>query len=310
MTEKQKVIIGTRSSELALWQANFIKQQIENLFPETEVELKLVKTKGDIILDKALDKIDGKGLFTKELENLLLDGTIDLAVHSLKDMQTEMPNGLLLAAVSKRHKVNDGLLARRQGMTIEDLPQNAIVATGSTRRRAQLLNLRPDIKTLDLRGNVNTRIKKFLDSNWDAVILACAGLERINLQQHISSEIDVNTMLPAVGQGALGIQINQNNEQLIEICTKLNHQPTFLETSAERAFLTALGGGCKTPIAAYATTKDSILHISGLVSSGDGRKQVKIDAKGNPEDAVKIGKKLASDLLTAGADEIIKNDFN
>lgn len=309
MTEKQKVIIGTRSSELALWQANFIKEQIENSFPETTVELKLVKTKGDIILDKALDKIEGKGLFTKELENLLLDGTIDLAVHSLKDLQTEMPDGLLLAAVSKRHKVNDGLIARSQGMTIEDLPQNAVVATGSTRRRAQLLNLRPDIQTLDLRGNVNTRIKKFLDSNWDAVILACAGLERINLQQHISSEIDINTMLPAVGQGALGIQINQNNEKLIEIRAKLNHQATFLETAAERAFLAALGGGCKTPIAAYATTKDSILHISGLVNSADGRKQVKIEAEGKPEDAVRIGKKLAADLLAAGADEIIKNDF-
>ena len=309
MNKKQKVIIGTRSSELALWQANFIKGQIENYFPQVKVELKLVNTKGDIILDKALDKIEGKGLFTKELENLLLDGTIDLAVHSLKDMQTEMPDGLLLAAVSKRHKVNDGLIARRPGMTIEDLPQNAVVATGSTRRKAQLLNLRPDIKTLDLRGNVNTRIKKFLDSNWDAVILACAGLERINLQQHISSEIDVNTMLPAVGQGALGIQINQNNKKLIDICAKLNHPLSFLETAAERAFLAALGGGCKTPIAAYATTKNSMLHISGLVSSADGQKQVKIEAKGKPEDAVEIGKKLAADLLAAGADEIIKNDF-
>ncbi len=204
---KQKVIIGSRGSELALWQANFVKRELEKKNKSISVEIKIIKTKGDKILDVALSKIGDKSLFTKELEIELLNKKIDLAVHSLKDLQTEIPKGLKLAAVTKRHNVHDVLIARKKGTTILNLPDGATVATGSLRRiikkKCQLLHIRPDLNLVELRGNVPSRIKKFLESDWDAIILARAGVERLKLNKHISSIIKTDVMLPAVGQGAL-----------------------------------------------------------------------------------------------------------
>ena len=203
-----KIIIGSRGSDLALWQANFIKKQLERKNKNLRVDIKIIKTKGDKILDVALSKIGDRSLFTKELEVELLLNKIDVAVHSLKDLQTEIPNGLMLAAVTKRHEVEDVLIARKKGTTIENLEEGAVIATGSLRRKCQLMHLRPDVNVVDLRGNVPSRIKKFLNSNWDAIILARAGVERLKLKKYISSYISTDLMLPAVGQGALGIEIN------------------------------------------------------------------------------------------------------
>ncbi|MGQ9643286.1 MAG: hydroxymethylbilane synthase [Ignavibacterium sp.] len=253
----KKLIIGSRGSELALWQANFVKNQLEKKHLGLKVEIKIIKTKGDKILDVALSKIGDKSLFTKELEIELLAKRIDIAVHSLKDLQTQIPAGLKLAAVTKRHDVEDVLITRKKGMRINSLPENAVVATGSLRRRAQLQHLRPDIKVVDLRGNVPSRIKKFLESDWDAIILARAGVERLGLKKYISSYISIEEILPAVGQGALGIEIHQENSFAEDLMKSIHHQNTFIAVSAERALLRTLEGGCQVPIGAFAEVKSN-----------------------------------------------------
>ena len=305
MDSPENIIIGTRSSQLALWQANFVKNELEKFFPGLNIELKHIKTMGDKILDKALDKIGDKGLFTKELENELLAGSIDLAVHSLKDLQTDIPAELKLAAVTKRHSVEDVLIAREKNLTISDLKQGATIATGSLRRKAQLLHLRPDFNIVDLRGNVTTRIKKFLDSDWDAIVLARAGVERIGKDKYISSIISTEEILPAVGQGALGIEIAGDNPGIEEILKPLNHVPTCINCKAERAFLKALGAGCKTPIAAYAKIIDIYVFLEGMVSSENGESFFREKISGYTERPVELGNKLAGKFLNHGANEII-----
>jgi len=307
---KQKVIIGSRGSELALWQANFVKRELEKKNKNVSVEIKIIKTKGDKILDVALSKIGDKSLFTKELEIELLNKNIDLAVHSLKDLQTSLPKGLKLSAVTKRHNVQDVIIARKKGTTIFNLPDGATVATGSLRRRCQLLHARPDLNLVELRGNVPSRIKKFLESDWDAIILARAGVERLKLNKYISSIIKTDVMLPAVGQGALGIETMANNKLVNDIVKSIHHENTYTAVLAERALLKALEGGCQVPIGAFAEVKQNGLHLDALVGSLDGsityRKKIR-GSKSNPE---KLGKKLADDLLKAGAkiilDEIYK----
>jgi hydroxymethylbilane synthase len=303
--KKQELIIGTRSSKLALWQANFIKSKIEGLFPEVSVLLKHITTKGDKIIDYPLSTIGGKGLFTKELEKELLAGTIDMAVHSLKDLQTDIPEGLLLAAVTDRHSVEDVLISTRKNLSINGLRQEAVIATGSLRRQAQILHWRPDLIIKDLRGNVNTRIKNFFDSDWDGIILARAGIERLGLEKHISSIIPLEQMLPAVGQGALGIEVSENNIFAKEIASKINDEDIYLTCQAERAFLMALGGGCQAPIAAYTTIENDKLFIDGLVCSLDGTEYFREKIIGDKNEPEKIGRNLADILLSAGADMII-----
>jgi hydroxymethylbilane synthase len=302
---KQKIIIGSRGSELALWQANFVKKVLEKKNKNVSVEIKIIKTKGDKILDVALSKIGDKSLFTKELEIELLNKNIDFAVHSLKDLQTEIPKGLILAAVTKRHNVQDVLIARKKGTTIFNLPDGATVATGSLRRKCQLLHLRPDLNIVDLRGNVPSRIKKFLESDWDAIILARAGVERLKLNKHISSIIKTDVMLPAVGQGALGIETRVDNKLVNDIVKSIHHEATYKEVLAERALLKALEGGCQVPIGAFAEIKPNGLFIDALVGSLDGvltfRKKIR-GSKNNPE---KLGRELAKDLLKAGAKIIL-----
>jgi len=306
---KQKIIIGSRGSELALWQANFIKREIEKKNKKVKVEINIIKTKGDKILDVALSKIGDKSLFTKELEVELLAKRIDLAVHSLKDLQTQIPAGLKLAAVTKRHEVEDVLIARKKGMTIQSLPEFGVVATGSLRRRSQLLHLRPDLTVLDLRGNVPSRIQKFLESEWDAIILARAGVERLNLKKHISSFIPKEDILPAVGQGALGIEIHENNKVVEEIIRSLHHDETYKAVIAERSLLRALEGGCQVPIGAFAEVKSSGLYLDAVVGSLDGSITYRKKLRGSKSDPEKLGKTLAKDLLKAGAKQILKEVY-
>lgn len=307
--KKEKLIIGSRGSELALWQANFVKKELERKNKNLSVEIKIIKTTGDKILDVALSKIGDKGLFTKEIEKELLNGTIDIAVHSLKDLQTEIPDGLKLAAVTKRHNVEDVLIARKKGIRIFDLKEGATVATGSLRRKAQLLHLRPDLNIVDLRGNVPTRIKKFFESNWDAIILARAGIERLNMKKYISSYISTEEILPAVGQGALGIEIHQNNSFAEEMIKNINDENTFLAVRAERALLKYLEGGCQVPIGAYAVVKSNGLYLDALIASIDGSITFRKKIRGSKNHPEKLGEKLARDLLKAGASEIMKEIY-
>jgi hydroxymethylbilane synthase len=305
----KKLIIGSRGSELALWQANFVKNQLGKKNRGLKVEIKIIKTKGDKILDVALSKIGDKSLFTKELEVELLAKRIDIAVHSLKDLQTQIPAGLKLAAVTKRHDVEDVLIARKKGITINTLPENATVATGSLRRRAQLQHLRPDIKVVDLRGNVPSRIKKFLESDWDAIILARAGVERLGLKKFISSYISIEEILPAVGQGALGIEIHQENSFADELVKSIHHQDTFIAVNAERALLRTLEGGCQVPIGAFAEVKPNGLYLDAMVGSLDGSVTFRKKVRGSKDKPDLLGKSLAKDLLKAGANEILKEVY-
>ncbi|MBX2975133.1 MAG: hydroxymethylbilane synthase [Ignavibacteriaceae bacterium] len=306
---KTKIIIGSRGSDLALWQSNFIKKQLERHHKHISVEISLIKTKGDKILDVALSKIGDKGLFTKELEVELLEKRVDLAVHSLKDLQTDIPSGLKLAAVTKRHDVEDVLIARKKGTTIASLREGATVATGSLRRRSQLLHLRPDLNVVDLRGNVPTRIEKFLSSDWDAIILARAGVERLGLKKHISSYIAKDDMLPAVGQGALGIEIHQDNKFVEELLSVIHDENTFAAVSAERSLLKALEGGCQVPIGAFGEVTSNGLYLDAIVGSIDGTLTFRKKMRGSKKEAVKLGKNLAKDLIKAGAKQILKEIY-
>jgi len=303
--EKQKLILGSRGSDLALWQAKFVKKELEKKNKNLEVEIKIINTKGDKILDVALSKIGDKGLFTKELEIKLLNNEIDIAVHSLKDLQTEIPKGLKLAAVTKRHDVEDVLISKKKKEAIFTLKENATVATGSLRRRSQLKHLRPDINIVELRGNVPTRINKFLESNWDAIILARAGVERLKLQKHISSIIPIDQILPAVGQGALGIEINEKNKFAENIVKSIHDENTYCAVIAERSLLKKLEGGCQVPIGAFAEVKSNGLYLEGLVASLDGSISFRKKIKGKKSEAEKLGNLLANDLLKAGAKKIL-----
>ena len=306
---KQKIIIGSRGSELALWQANFVKKEVEKKNKNISVEIKIIKTTGDKILDVALSKIGDRSLFTKELEVELLNKNIDLAVHSLKDLQTEIPKGLKLSAVTKRHNVQDVLIARKKGTTIFNLPEGATVATGSLRRKCQLLHIRPDLKIAELRGNVPTRIKRFLESDWDAIILARAGVERLKLNKYISSIIKTDIMLPAVGQGALGIETRANNKIVNEIIKSIHHENTYKAVLAERALLKTLEGGCQVPIGAFAEAKQNGLFLNAMVGSLDGSLTFSKKMRGSKNNPEKLGNDLARDLLNAGARTILNQIY-
>lgn len=306
----KKIIIGSRGSELALWQAEFVKKEILKRNKKVAVEIKIIHTKGDKILDVALSKIGDKGLFTKELERALLKNEIDLAVHSLKDLQTQIPEGLKLSAVTKRHDVEDVLIARKKGAAIFSLPENATIATGSIRRRTQLLHLRPDFKFVELRGNVPGRIKKFLDSSWDAIILARAGVERLKLQKHISSIIPIEQILPAVGQGALGIEINQKNIELHELLQSIHHEETCRAVTAERDFLRTLEGGCQVPIGAFGRMKSNGFYFDAIVGSIDGEVIFRKSSRVKKDGYKTIGNVIAKEMLKAGADKILAEIYS
>lgn len=309
MAGARTLVIGTRGSELALWQSNAVADMLRRKHPDLTVELKIVKTKGDKILDVALSKIGDKGLFTKELEHCLFDGTIDLAVHSLKDMQTVLPEGLSLASITERESPEDALVAP-PGTTIENLPQGGTVATGSLRRRAQLLHLRPDLTIVDVRGTVQTRLKKFDHNGWDGIILARAGLERMELDGRIAQVISPMTMVPAVGQGAFGVEIREGDEETAALVQAIEHSPTRYRSEAERAFLRRLEGGCQAPIGAYAVVVGDRLTLVGILASLDGTKVIRMDAEGPLTEAESVGTRLAEAVIADGGDVILEEVRN
>ena len=301
---REKFIIGSRGSELALWQTNFVKAQLEGSFPGIQIEIRIITTTGDRMLDVALSKIGDKGLFTQQIEAELYSGGIDMAVHSLKDLQTSQPEGLTIGAVCEREKPNDAFISRKYG-SLAELPARARIATGSLRRRSQLLNRRPDIEIAEIRGNVPTRLRKFEEAGLDAMILAYAGLHRLGLDEHITQTIPLDEMLPAVGQGAVAIEIRADNEDAAKLAASLDHYPTRTCITAERAFLRTLEGGCQVPIAAHARLEDDRLTLEGLVGSLDGRTVVRENMQADAGEAEQLGVRLAEMLIEKGARELL-----
>ncbi len=305
MTDKIK--IGTRGSQLALWQTNWVKSQIENHHPGVEVEITIISTKGDRVLDVSLPKLgeQGKGLFTRELEDAIFEHRVDLAVHSLKDLPTELPAGLGIGAICEREDVRDALIARDPIRTIGELRQRAVIGTSSLRRQAQLHRARPDLIIEPVRGNVDTRLRKLDEGSFDAIVLAAAGLRRLGHANRITEHLSEDFMLPAVGQGALAIETRTDDAVINEIVNTLDHEATRLACIAERAFLKGLGGGCLVPIAAHATIDAGTMLLTGLVASPDGSEALRDRQSGPSSDAEAIGRRLADELLSRGADRIL-----
>ena len=296
-------VIGTRGSELALWQAEFVKAKLQTAFPGNHFEIKIIRTTGDETLDRPLSKIGDKGLFTRQIEAELIDGQVDLAVHSLKDLQTEQPEGLTICAVCEREIPNDVLISKSGG-SIDELPQGSTVATGSLRRRSQLLHCRSDLTIAEIRGNVPTRLQKLSESNVDAMILAYAGVTRLGLNKHISQIIPFDVMLPAVGQGAVAVQIRDGDDRTAEIVNQLDHCPTRICVTAERAFLRTLEGGCQVPIGALASMDGDVLSLEGMVGSLDGAIIFRERVSGKA-DAESLGVELANMLIKLGALDLL-----
>ncbi len=302
----KKLIIATRGSKLALWQSEHVKSVLESAHEGLEVELKVMMTKGDKILDTPLAKIGGKGLFTKELEESMLRGESHIAVHSLKDVPTEFPDGLVLGVITKREDERDALLSDKY-KDIDDLPQGAIVGTTSLRRRMQILALRPDLKIKNLRGNVNTRIQKLKDGQYDAIILAAAGMNRLglnNLVEHVSP-IEVTKMIPAMGQAALGIECVDNPE-ILELISVLNDQTSIIETTIERNFVEVLQGGCQVPIGVNAKVNGDVVTVRCCVGMPDGTDIIKEKRVCNSADYKHIGRELADVMIEHGAIKLLK----
>jgi hydroxymethylbilane synthase len=297
--------IGTRGSSLALWQANWVKDTISGNHPKITVELVIIKTKGDKILDVPLAKVGGKGLFVKEIEEALLDGRIDIAIHSMKDMPAELPEGLCIGAIPERENPCDVVISK-EGLKLSELPEGATVGTSSLRRSSQLYKVRPDFNIVALRGNIDTRIKKLKAGEMDAIILAAAGVHRLGFKEVITEYIEHENMLPAVGQGALCIESRVNDKRIEDILDEMNHHDTRVAVLCERAFLNRLEGSCQIPVAAHATVEDKKITLKGLVCDLDGKKRVG-DFILAPEDACEsAGIELANRLLEKGADEILK----
>ena len=296
--------IGTRGSQLALFQANWVKDELARAHPDLHAVLIKIKTTGDKIQDAPLAKIGGKGLFVKEIEEALLQKRIDLAVHSIKDVPTEFPKGLHLSVITKREDPRDVLISR-DGKRLKDLPQNAKIGTSSLRRQAQLLHFRSDVDLVPLRGNLDTRLKKLKTMNLDAIILAFAGVKRLGFEERITEIIPPEISLPAIGQGALGIETRTDDHAVEDKIRFLNDRDSFIAITAERAFLQKLEGGCQVPIAAFARIDGTTLHVDGLVGTIDGKRLIRHHVEGPIEKAESLGVELAAILLGKGAKEIL-----
>ncbi len=306
MLEFMKTLkIATRQSPLALWQAEHIRARLQELHPDLTVELVKFVTQGDKILDTPLAKIGGKGLFVKELEAALLDGRADLAVHSMKDVPMALPGGLTLAVICEREDPLDAFVSN-QFEKFADLPQGARVGTSSLRRKSQILKQRPDLQIIDLRGNVGTRLGKLDGGQYDAIILASAGLKRLGLENRIRHTIEPNISLPAVGQGALGLECRADDQEILALIQPLLHIETDVCVRAERAFNAYLEGGCQVPIAGYATLQDGKIHIEGRVGSPDGQTLLRAEMTDEAHNAQQLGEKLARNLLEQGAGDLLK----
>ncbi len=296
--------IGTRGSQLALFQANWVKDQLVQTHPALKVTLIKIKTTGDKIQDAPLAKIGGKGLFVKEIEEALLQDRVDLAVHSIKDVPTEFPQGLHLSVITRREDPRDVFISR-DGIGLKDLRQHAKIGTSSLRRQAQLLHFRSDIELVPLRGNLDTRLKKLKTMHLDAIVLALAGVKRLGLEENITEIIPTDISLPAIGQGALGIETRLNDKRVEEKIQFLNDKDSWIAVSAERAFLKKLEGGCQVPIAAFARIVGTTLQIDGLVGTIDGKRLIRHHREGPIEKAESLGVELAEILLNKGAKEIL-----
>lgn len=297
--------IATRQSPLALWQAEHIRERLETLHAGLKVELVTFVTQGDKILDTPLAKIGGKGLFVKELEAALLDGRADLAVHSMKDVPMQLPQGLELAVICEREDPFDAFVSNQYAY-FDDLPQGAKLGTSSLRRKSQILKQRPDLEVVDLRGNVGTRLSKLDAGQYDAIILASAGLKRLNLNDRIRHTLSAEVSLPAVGQGALGLECRSQDQDVLDLIMPLMHQESNACVRAERAFNAYLEGGCQVPIAGFATLNNDQLHLEGRVGSVDGQVLLQALVAGHPNDAEELGVELAKKLLDQGAGELLK----
>jgi len=303
---KENIRIGTRGSQLALWQANFIKSEIQRLFPDCDVELKIIKTTGDRITDRPLAMIGGKGLFVKEIEAALLNNTIDLAVHSMKDMPGELPKGLIIGAIPKRENPFDVLISKDKCL-LSDYKKGAKIGTSSLRRASQIKHVRPDVVIESIRGNLDTRIKKLKAGNYDAIVLAAAGLRRLEQESEITQYLDESDMIPAVGQGALCIETRENDHNIALIMEKLNHHDTWICVTGERAFLKQIEGSCHIPVACFGKIIDNEVVLTAVVASVDGKELIKEQIV-SPMDKVKRnGQVLADQVLEKGGKKILES---
>lgn len=292
-----KIVVGTRGSKLALIQTNWVVEELKKSNPHVEFEVKVIKTKGDLVTNLPLHKIGDKGLFTKEIEQELLDGVIDLAVHSMKDMPSTLPEGLKFASVPKREDPRDVLVLKDGYTSIEDLPKGAKIGTGSKRRTYQLLNHRPDLEIIPIRGNIDTRIRKIQDENLDGVVLAAAGLIRAGLENRISYYLPADVVVPAPAQGALALEIRANDDKIEEIISHIKDEDTEIQVAAERGFLKGVNGSCHVPMGAYCEIKGDRLRLTGLYGDEEGNKLIIKSKEGSVENANKLGLELAEEVL-------------
>lgn len=306
---RQKTVIGSRGSKLALWQAEHIKSLLHREYPDIEIEIRVIKTRGDLIQDTPLAKIGNKGLFTKEIEQALLRREIDLAVHSMKDLPTTLPAGLIIGAVLRREDPRDAFVSYKYSAFAE-LPESATLATSSLRRRVNILHLRPDIKIVDMRGNLDTRLRKLKEFDYDGMLLAAAGLLRLGLSEKIAEIIPAQRMLPAVAQGALAVEIREDDPYMRKLLQPLHHTETFAAVTAERAFLAELEGGCQVPAGALATIAENHLYIEGFISDLNANHYLHTKLHGNIEDAQALGTGLAQKLIEQGAKTILAEIYD
>ena len=302
----QKIVIGSRGSQLALWQANWVKSELERLHNNININIRIVATSGDKIQDVPLAKIGGKGLFVKEIEEALLAKEIDIAVHSMKDVPMKLPEELQISVITKRENPLDALISKN-GEKLADLPRGSTIGTSSLRRSSQLLKYRGDLKIESLRGNVVTRLKKLDEGKYGAIVLAAAGLNRQGWTNRKSEEVSPEILLPAMGQGALGIETRRNDIHVSNFISGLDHEQTHCAVNAERALVGALDGGCQVPIGAYATVDGRLISLRGLVASLDGKTIYKRDKTGSVDEASDIGRELGNELLKMGAECVLKN---
>ena len=298
----REIVVGSRKSRLAITQTNWVIQKLKEKDPDLSVKLKTVTTKGDRILDVTLSKVGGKGLFVKEIENALLEGEIDFAVHSLKDLPAHNPEGLIIAAIPRRANPFDCLISRT-AETIDQLPPNAVIGTSSLRRQAQVLAYRPDLSVKPIRGNIDTRLKRLQQGEFDAILLAVAGLARMNWQNQITQELPMSIMIPAVGQGALAVQCRQDDKAIIQLLRCIHHEETARCIRAERAFLFSFQGDCHLPIAGYAESHGSLIHLTGFVASADGKRVIQKSMTGEKEE--QVGQALANWMIKRGAKDLL-----
>lgn len=299
-----KIRIATRESALALWQAEFVKKLLRSHSPDLQVEIVGITTRGDKILDRPLSKVGGKGLFVKELETALLEGTADIAVHSMKDVPMVLPDGMSISTICERADPRDAFVSNDY-RNLEELPSGAKLGTSSVRRKSQISALRPDLHYVDLRGNVGTRLRKLDEGHYDAILLAVAGLERLELSDRITYKLPVETSIPAAGQGAVGIECRSDDQATLSMLQRLNHEPTFICVSAERAMSRSLNANCEAPVAAYARLVGKDLNLVGLVASLDGGQILTDKVTGDASQAEQLGIQLADKLIAQGALELI-----